>query len=133
MSLMQSIAAFSNTVNFLKIAFYFSVGFICGAILTCFIDRLYEGGWRGGPTIVWLSLPAAIIYFLLLWGIGVWRPLPFTPVGLAAAGCLCGLFPVLFGSFPIYYYRLIFLVPIAFVQFTLLIGVVKIFAKLIKR
>jgi hypothetical protein len=80
-----------------KVVFYFLVGLALGAFFVTVADRIYEGGWRGGPTIVALSLPVTIVYFLSLWGVAVWRSWPITGGGLMAAGFLCGIFPFFLG------------------------------------
>jgi hypothetical protein len=76
-----------------------------------------------------LSLPVTIVYFLSLWGVAVWRSWSVTGGGLMAAGFLCGIFPFFFGFFPVYYLRLVFAVPVALVQFALLLGAITLFAK----
>jgi hypothetical protein len=112
-----------------KVVFCFLVGLVIGAFFVTVADRIYEGGWRGGPTIVGLSLPVTILYFLALWGVAVWRSWPLTGRGLMAAGFLCAIFPFFFGFFPVYYLRLAFAVPVALLQFALLIGAITLFAK----
>lgn len=112
-----------------KTVLCFLIGLGLGGLLTTVADRIYEGGWRGGPTIVALSLPVTIIYFLALWSIATWRSWPLTGAGLAAAGILCGVFPFFFGFFPVYYLRPIFAVPVAFLQFALLLGTITLFAR----
>jgi len=77
-----------------------------------------------GPTIVALSLPVTIAYFVALW-----RSWPLTGGGLITAGFLCGIFPFFFGFFPVYYLRLVFAAPVAFLQIALLIGAITLFAK----
>ena len=112
-----------------KVVFYFLVGLALGAFFVTVADRVYEGGWRGGPTIVALSLPVTIAYFVALWAVAVWRSWPLTGGGLITAGFLCGIFPLFFGFFPVYYLRLVFAAPVAFLQIALLIGAITLFAK----
>jgi len=59
-----------------EVVFYFLVGLALGAFFVTVADRVYEGGWRGGPTIVALSLPVTIAYFVALWAVAVWRSWP---------------------------------------------------------
>jgi MFS family permease len=51
-----------------RIAASLLIGYAVGALIVIIFDRLYEGGWRGGFAILWLSLPTTIVYFLALWG-----------------------------------------------------------------
>jgi hypothetical protein len=119
-------------MNPLKAVLFFAIGVALGALLITVADRIYEGGWRGGPTLAWLSLPVTVVYFLLLLGATAWHPSLFTPWGFAAAGFLCGIFPFFFGFFPVYYLRFIFAVPVVMVQLALLAVTILICAKFAK-
>jgi len=83
-----------------KVVFYFLVGLALGAFFVTVADRVYEGGWRGGPTIVALSLPVTIAYFVALWAVAVWRSWPLNGGRADYGGLLMRNFPVLLRFLP---------------------------------
>ena len=83
-----------------KVVFYFLVGLALGAFFVTVADRVYEGGWRGGPTIVALSLPVTIAYFVALGAVAVWRSWPLNGGRADYGGLLMRNFPVLLRFLP---------------------------------
>ncbi len=115
-----------------KSLFYFIIGLLAGGLITTVTDRIYEGGWRGGPTIVWLSIPVTTIYFLLLLGVTAWQPSTSTRLGWIITGILCNIFPFVSGFFPLYYFRALFAVPVALAQFVLLVISLVVVSKIVR-
>jgi len=88
------------------------VGYAIGARVVIVFDRLYEGGWRGGFAILWLSAPTTVAYLAVILAIRYWRLLSPSVLALALCGFLAAVYPILFGFFPVYYYRLEFAISV---------------------
>jgi hypothetical protein len=109
-----------------RVVWLLLLGYAIGALAVIIFDRIYEGGWRGGFAILWLSLPTTIVYFLVLAGVGYWFSLSPSFRALAFSGFLSAIYPAVFGFFPAHYYRLLFAVPIVALQLGLLVTILAI-------
>jgi hypothetical protein len=111
---------------FKRIAASLFIGYAVGVLIVVIFDCFYEGGWRGGFAILWLSLPTTIVYFVAVWGFAYWRSLSPNVFALALIGFLSAVYPAVFGFFPVYYYRLQFAVPFVAFQLGLLLMIIAI-------
>jgi hypothetical protein len=116
-------------MTFARTVTFFLSGYIIGAVIATAVVWFEEGISFDIVSILGFSLPVSAFYFFGLIALGNWRFLTLTAAGTVIAGLLCALYPAVSGFVPVYFWRVRYAIPIALIQFLLLVGCCAIFAR----